>query len=1263
MKSKKRSLLWAVILFLVFAVASPASMTQVQAKKAVKAKSVTLNRKNVTLEKGKKLKLKATVKPKKATQKKIVWSSGNKKVATVSSKGVVKAKKKGTAKITAKIKGTKKKAVCKVKVKEPAKKPANNNNNNNNSNNSNNNNSNNNNNNNTPETPAVKPVTQVTLNKTELELYFTSAPEQLTAEVFPADATNKAVTWKSSDETVAKVSDTGLVTPGTKEGTAVITVRTVNGGFEASCKVTISDGIQVISIQELLDLLKGDKIYKVIHLKLDEKTEVPVNAPENAEKWEDTVFQIDAPKATVKNYLKFGQVKILRIAADTYEEHAENKILVQAPESHIVIEEGAKADIQIDAKAKEAQIDNNGEISSLAVDTEGRISLQGTSNQEKIPVLLNEAAIISTTKRLEVTANKKASLILKAGSEGTEVNTESEENIPSVSGLGTITANIKSGDAIDEKTIVADKTIEDVGAVKISALKGTVADSQGEVLGGVKVYLTAYRKDFNIGDFAPTDAVKSAATDADGNYVLGNVEAGNYYLVLRKGGYYDTVQICTLNNIEGEVTNERHILRSKSEAVESGSVSGKIVDSVNGSEISNLTVRIREGQNNLTGEEATDSVLTDENGNYRIENLTPGVYTIQVVDLRGESVKYISASFNVYIESGKESTNKGTGLSPVIASEQVRFVLTWGNEESGAPSDLDSHLIGPKVDQGQFHTYYSNDVYEENGEKYADLDLDDTEWEGPETTTIYQKTSGVYYFMIHNFSDKDDTESNTLAGSQAKVEVYSGNRLINTFHVPNQEGTLWNVCSYDSVSGMVTPINEMSYESDADSVGEKLIYGDLKLTGIRTNDFVKKAEIAGNQITLSVPSKDSEYLQQHLNDIIPQIKLFGATYRTEWDEDNDEYYLTISDGKGLQRQYRIGFKIDYGRKYVNGLATDENLRDYDIYEYDSEAYIDLRLKKVDLSLEELKKLIKPELEEGVTFEIVDGEKYDYEYAMILTDTADGSTRVYGLYLMHDRSAFQIENIYSYDERVSHTEFSDALYEITIYGTADSLEDIKDCFEIEVGEDVEENTGIIWDEERGNYVITIKGGGDQQTYNVYYRFDYGKLRIEDIGSKDADIIWLSYMEYDTIHLCTQDRPLSEELFNQYLEVYFDEDTITGRLQKQEDGSYVYVITDSETGKSRTYAIDTSIQYSDEFEIDYIEDTKGDLYNYSIYSNSVDLYGRKENWSEVQENLIFHFGAVVKSSRFVTDEEGNITLELTNEYGAVRTYQIYYDYGEE
>ena len=75
-----------------------------------KAKSVTLNHKEYTVKNGKSVKLKATVSPKNSKNKKIEWSSSNKKVATVNSKGKVTAKKQGTAKITAKVKGTKIKA-------------------------------------------------------------------------------------------------------------------------------------------------------------------------------------------------------------------------------------------------------------------------------------------------------------------------------------------------------------------------------------------------------------------------------------------------------------------------------------------------------------------------------------------------------------------------------------------------------------------------------------------------------------------------------------------------------------------------------------------------------------------------------------------------------------------------------------------------------------------------------------------------------------------------------------------------------------------------------------------------------------------------------------------------------------------------------------------------------------------------------------------------------------------------------------------------
>lgn len=78
----------------------------------VQAATPKISRTKVTLIKGKQLKLKVT-----GTKKKPKWSSNKKKVATVTNKGVVKAKSKGTARITAKV--GKKKLVCLVAVEAP----------------------------------------------------------------------------------------------------------------------------------------------------------------------------------------------------------------------------------------------------------------------------------------------------------------------------------------------------------------------------------------------------------------------------------------------------------------------------------------------------------------------------------------------------------------------------------------------------------------------------------------------------------------------------------------------------------------------------------------------------------------------------------------------------------------------------------------------------------------------------------------------------------------------------------------------------------------------------------------------------------------------------------------------------------------------------------------------------------------------------------------------------------------------------------------
>ena len=90
--------------------------------------------------------------------------------------------------------------------------------------------------------PAPVLVNSVTLNKSELALY-TGGSATLTATVQPEDATNKAVTWTSSDSAVATVDQNGVVTA-LARGTAVITATAADGrGASASCTVTVRPDI------------------------------------------------------------------------------------------------------------------------------------------------------------------------------------------------------------------------------------------------------------------------------------------------------------------------------------------------------------------------------------------------------------------------------------------------------------------------------------------------------------------------------------------------------------------------------------------------------------------------------------------------------------------------------------------------------------------------------------------------------------------------------------------------------------------------------------------------------------------------------------------------------------------------------------------------------------------------------------------------------------------------------------------------------------
>ena len=175
----------------------------------VSVSGISLDKTELSMIEGDTQALTATVSPSNATNQSVTWTSNNESVATISYSGVVTAKSPGTATITVKTNDGGKTATCDVTVKA-----------------------------------KVVSVTGVTLDKTSLTMT-EGETQSLTATVTPDNATDKSLSWSSSNNSVATISSDGQVTA-VSAGSATITVKTNDGGKTATCTVTVK--AKVISV-------------------------------------------------------------------------------------------------------------------------------------------------------------------------------------------------------------------------------------------------------------------------------------------------------------------------------------------------------------------------------------------------------------------------------------------------------------------------------------------------------------------------------------------------------------------------------------------------------------------------------------------------------------------------------------------------------------------------------------------------------------------------------------------------------------------------------------------------------------------------------------------------------------------------------------------------------------------------------------------------------------------------------------------------------
>ena len=327
----------------------------------IKVTGVTLDMTSMELVVGEGKNLTATITPADATNQNVAWTSSDATVATVDDNGKVTAVKVGTATVTVTTQDGGKTATCRVTVKA-----------------------------------ATVAVTGVTLNKSTLSL-IEGTSETLTATITPADATDKELTWTSSDATVATVDANGKVTA-VKAGEATVTVTTRDGGKTATCRVTVSD--REIKVTEIT--LAALAIY-VGESKAITATVKPDDATNKELTWtssDETVATVDATGKVTG--VKIGTATITATARDGSGVSGSCTVTVLSPVKKVTVTPATMTLSQNESYTLKATV----EVFGSGTDT----GVTWTSSDETVATVDATGKVTATDKTgtVTITATSKA---------------------------------------------------------------------------------------------------------------------------------------------------------------------------------------------------------------------------------------------------------------------------------------------------------------------------------------------------------------------------------------------------------------------------------------------------------------------------------------------------------------------------------------------------------------------------------------------------------------------------------------------------------------------------------------------------------------------------------------------------------------------------------------------------------------------------------------------------------------------------------------
>ena len=321
-------------------------------------------------------------------------------------------------------------------------------------------------------------------------------------------------------------------------------------------------------------------------------------------------------------------------------------------------------------------------------------------------------------------------------------------------------------------------------------IRGSVKMDNGSALSGVSVASSIYGT-----------TVATVTTDNNGDFSQSSLGLGVYTLTYTKTNYLTVSQSDTLESDNQTLLVET--MTQLPDSCSSGTISGKITDAVDGSNVSTVALSAYKGATFIK------SSTTNDSGEYSFSDMDPGWYSVY-----SSKSGYIDENFMAY--SCGAQLNQDSSISTTLPSGAMRIILRWPKTAPVTAQDLDSYLYSPDG-SGDWHKIFWNNLVQDYGaDGTVTLDKDDKVSTGAppgdETNTISKIRSGTYYYQVHNYTDDGGGGNSVtnLKNSKAMVKVYYNEGTCCTkkkYYIPNDNGTLWGVFTFNKDTGFTASDN------------------------------------------------------------------------------------------------------------------------------------------------------------------------------------------------------------------------------------------------------------------------------------------------------------------------------------------------------------------------------------------------------------------------------------------------------------------------